>query len=351
MAFAQSQVTDFDFKFIFVRVTMKNFTYVRSTSVENALETSANNPQVMYIAGGTNLVDRLKVFLDRPEQLIDVSPLALKKIEATPEGLKIGALVTNTELADSPEVRRDYPLLSRAILAGASQQIRNMATVGGNLLQRTRCPYYYDTAFACNKRNPESGCPAVNGFNRMHAIFGASEHCVAVHPSDMCVALAALDAVVEVEGVGGKRRIPFVDFHRLPGNTPQRDSNLEPGELITSVILPPLPMAKSGVYLKIRDRASYSFALISVAAALEIAEGKIVGARLAMGGVAHKPWRLNKAEQFLVGKSAVRDTFQEAAEIATEDARSLAYNEFKVEMSKRAIRRALTVSAKGGGVV
>ena len=239
---------------------MKNFTYVRATSVEDAIQNSANSPQVMYIAGGTNLVDRLKVFLDRPEQLIDVSRLELNQIEATPEGLKIGALVTNTELADCPEVRRDYPLLSRAILAGASQQIRNMATVGGNLLQRTRCPYYYDTAFACNKRDPGSGCPAATGFNRMHAIFGASDQCVAVQPSDMCVALAALDAVVEVEGLEGKRQIALVDFHRLPGNTPQRDTNLEPGELITSVILPPLPMAKSGVYLKLRDRASYSFA-------------------------------------------------------------------------------------------
>ncbi len=330
---------------------MKNFAYVRANSVQEAVQSSANTPQVMYIAGGTNLVDRLKVFLDQPERLIDISHLALKQIEATPEGLKIGALVTNTELADCPEVRRDYPLLSRAILAGASQQIRNMATVGGNLRQRTRCPYYYDTAFVCNKRDPGSGCPAVTGFNRMHAIFGASDQCVAVHPSDMCVALAALDAVVEVAGLQGKRQIPLVDFHRLPGNTPQRDTNLEPGELITSVILPPLPMAKSGVYLKLRDRTSYSFALISVAAALELDQGKIVQARLAMGGVAHKPWRLEAVEQFLVGKPALVDIFQEAAEIALGGAQPLAYNGFKIEMSKRAIRRALTVSAQGGGVV
>ncbi len=330
---------------------MKNFAYARAISVQDAVQSSANTPQVMYIAGGTNLVDRLKVFLDQPERLIDISHLALKQIEATPEGLKIGALVTNTELADCPEVRRDYPLLSRAILAGASQQIRNMATVGGNLLQRTRCPYYYDAAFVCNKRDPGSGCPAVTGFNRMHAIFGASDQCVAVHPSDMCVALAALDAVVEVAGLQGKRQIPLVDFHRLPGNTPQRDTNLEPGELITSVILPPLPMAKSGVYLKLRDRTSYSFALISVAAALELDQGKIVQARLAMGGVAHKPWRLEAVEQFLVGKPALVDIFQEAAEIALGDAQPLAYNGFKIEMSKRAIRRALTVSAQGGGVI
>ena len=330
---------------------MKNFAYVRATSVEDAIQNSTHVPQAMYIAGGTNLVDRLKVFLDRPDRLVDISRLALKQIEATPEGLKIGALVTNTELADYPEVKQNYPLLSRAILAGASQQIRNMATVGGNLLQRTRCPYYYDTAFACNKRDPDSGCPAATGFNRMHAIFGASDRCVAVQPSDMCVALAALDAVVEVEGVRGKREIPLIDFHRLPGDTPHRDTNLEPGELITSVMLPPLPMAKSGVYLKLRDRASYSFALISVAAALEVDGGQITQARLAMGGVAHKPWRLQEVEQFLVGKPVVRDTFQEAGEIALRDARPLTYNAFKIEMSKRAIRRALAVSARGGGVV
>ena len=330
---------------------MKNFAYVRATSVEDAIRNSTYVPQAMYIAGGTNLVDRLKVFLDRPDRLVDISRLALKQIEATPEGLKIGALVTNTELADYPEVKQNYPLLSRAILAGASQQIRNMATVGGNLLQRTRCPYYYDTAFACNKRDPDSGCPAATGFNRMHAIFGANDRCVAVQPSDMCVALAALDAVVEVEGVRGKREIPLIDFHRLPGDTPHRDTNLEPGELITSVMLPPLPMAKSGVYLKLRDRASYSFALISVAAALEVDGGQITQARLAMGGVAHKPWRLQEVEQFLIGKPAVRDTFQEAGEIALRDARPLTYNAFKIEMSKRAIRRALAVSARGGGVV
>ena len=330
---------------------MKNFAYIGASSVEDAVQRASSNSEATYIAGGTNLVDRMKVFLDRPSQVIDVSRLALKSIELNEDGLKIGALVTNTELADCPEVRRDYPLLSRAILAGASQQIRNVATVGGNLLQRTRCPYYYDTAFACNKRDPGSGCPAATGFNRMHAIFGASDQCVAVHPSDMCVALAALDAIVEVEGLQGKREIPLVDFHRLPGNTPQIGANLEPGELIVSVVIPPLPMAKSGVYLKLRERASYSFALISVAAALEVSQGQIVQARLAMGGVAHKPWRLGPVEQFLVGQAAGADTFAQAAEIALQDAQPLAYNGFKIEMSKRAIRRALAVSAQGGGVV
>ncbi|WP_375469788.1 FAD binding domain-containing protein [uncultured Nostoc sp.] len=331
---------------------MNNFTYTRATSVKDAVERAANDQNAILIAGGTNLVDRLKVFLDEPSQLIDISRLEMKRIERTSEGgLSIGALVTNTAVADHPDVRRDYPILSRAILSGASQQIRNMATVGGNLLQRTRCPYYYDTAFPCNKRQPGSGCPAATGINRMHAILGASDQCVAVQPSDMCVPLAALDAVVVVEGPKGKRQIPLTDFHRLPGNTPQRDTNLEPGELITSVIVPPVPFAKSGVYLKLRDRTSYAFALVSVAAAVELAGEQIQNVRLAMGGVAHKPWRSKEAEKFLIGKSANTATFQQAAEIALQEAKPLTHNSFKVDLAKRAIRRALTVSAKGGGVV
>ena len=331
---------------------MKNFAYVRASSVKDAVERATNDRKAMFIAGGTNLVDRMKVFLDEPSQLLDVSRLAMTQIEGTKEGgLKIGALVTNTALANNADVRRNYPMLSRAILAGASQQIRNMATVGGNLMQRTRCPYYYDTAFACNKRQPGTGCPAVTGINRIHAILGASEQCVAVNPSDMSVALAALDAIVEVEGVRGKRQIPLVDFHRLPGNTPDRDTNLEPGELITAVILPPVSFAKSGVYLKLRDRASYAFALVSVAAALEVAGEQIKNARIALGGVAHKPWRATEAEEFLIGKTANKLTFEQAAEIALKDAKPLTYNGFKVKMSKRAIGRALAVSAKGGGVV
>ncbi|MEH2339103.1 FAD binding domain-containing protein [Nostoc sp.] len=330
---------------------MNNFTYTRATSVKDAVERAANDQNAILIAGGTNLVDRLKVFLDEPSQLIDISRLEMKRIERTSEGgLSLGALVTNTAVADHPDVRRDYPILSRAILSGASQQIRNMATVGGNLLQRTRCPYYYDTAFPCNKRQPGSGCPAATGINRMHAILGASDQCVAVQPSDMCVSLAALDAVVVVEGPNGKRQIPLTDFHRLPGNTPQRDTNLEPGELITSVIVPPVPFAKSGVYLKLRDRTSYTFALVSVAAAVDLASEQIQNVRLAMGGVAHKPWRSKEAEKFLIGKSANTATFQQAAEIALQEAKPLTYNSFKVDLAKRAIRRALTVSAKGGGV-
>ena len=331
---------------------MKNFTYIRANSFEDAISRATNDRQAMFIAGGTNLVDRLKVFLDEPSQLVDVSRLEMKQIERTNAGgLKIGALVTNTDLANHIEVRRNYPLLSRAILAGASQQIRNMATVGGNLMQRTRCPYYYDTAFPCNKRQPNTGCLATTGINRTHAILGASEQCVAVNPSDMSVALAAIDAVVEVQGVQGKREIPFIDFHRLPGNTPDRDTNLEPGELITAVILPPLSFSQSGVYLKLRDRASYAFALVSVATVLEVVGDKIKNARVALGGVAHKPWRAMSAEDFLIGKAANKSNFEQAAEIALKDAKPLAHNGFKVELSKRVIRRALAVSAQGGGLV
>ncbi|MGK7947937.1 MAG: xanthine dehydrogenase family protein subunit M [Xenococcaceae cyanobacterium] len=331
---------------------MKNFTYIRANSVEDAINRATSDRDAMFIAGGTNLVDRLKVFLDEPSQLVDVSRLAMKQIERTSAGgLRIGALVTNTDLANHIEVRRNYPLLSRAILAGASQQIRNMATVGGNLMQRTRCPYYYDTAFPCNKRQPNTGCPAATGINRTHAILGASESCIAVNPSDMSVALAALDATVEVRGRQGKREIPFVDFHRLPGDTPERDTNLEPGELITAVILPPLPWSKYGVYLKLRDRASYAFALVSVATALEVAGEQIKNARVALGGVAHKPWRAMEAEEFLIGKAANKSNFERAAAIALKDAKPLAHNGFKVELAKRAIRRALNVSAQGGGLV
>jgi xanthine dehydrogenase YagS FAD-binding subunit len=330
---------------------MKNFTYVRANSTQDAIQRATKEKTANFIAGGTNLVDRLKVFLDEPSQLIDISRLKLNQINRTDEGgLRIGSLVNNTAVADNPEIRDNYPLLSRAILSGASQQIRNMATVGGNLMQRTRCPYYYDTVFPCNKRQPGSGCPAATGINKMHAILGASEQCLAVNPSDMCVPLVALDAIVEVEGVQGRREIPFKEFHRLPGNTPQLDNNLASGEIITAVILPPISFAKSGVYLKLRDRASYAFALISVAAALEIQDGEIQQARMALGGVAHKPWRSPEAEEFLTGKTPETATFQQAAEIALQGAKPLKYNAFKVEMTKRAIRRALNVSAQGGGI-
>ncbi|OUL22294.1 xanthine dehydrogenase family protein subunit M [Nostoc sp. 106C] len=330
---------------------MKNFTYTRASSVKDAVQRASADRDALFIAGGTNLVDRLKVFLDEPSQLIDISRLEMKRIEKLANGgLRLGALVTNTAVADNADVRRDYPILARAILSGASQQIRNAATVGGNLLQRTRCPYYYDTAFPCNKRQPGQGCPAISGINRIHAILGASDQCVAVNPSDMSVALATLDAVVDVVGPQGKRQIPFTEFHRLPGNTPQRDTNLEVGELITAVILPPVPLAKSGVYLKLRDRTSYAFALVSVAAAIDLKGERIQDVRLALGGVAHKPWRSIEAEKFLIGKTAESTTFQQAAEIALKGATPLSDNAYKVDLAKRAIRRALTISAKGGGV-
>jgi xanthine dehydrogenase YagS FAD-binding subunit len=324
---------------------MNNFSYIRATSVPDAVQRGTNDQQAMFIAGGTNLIDRMKVFLDQPSQLIDISRIQMGQIETTAEGgLRIGALVSNTAVADHPDVRSKYPLLSRAILSGASQQIRNVASVGGNILQRTRCSYYYDPAFPCNKRQPGSGCPAAMGINRMHAILGASEQCVAVHPSDMCVALAALAAVVEVVGVQGKRQIPLTDFHRLPGNTPQRDTNLEAGELITAVVVPPLPFAKSGVYLKLRDRTSYAFALISVAVAVDLVGDRIQEARIALGGVAAKPWRPLEAERFLVGQTPGVEIFQQAAEIALQGAKPLAHNGFKVELAKRAIKRALMIS-------
>ncbi len=330
---------------------MNNFSYALAESPQAAIKQFAADPDAMFIAGGTNLVDRMKAFLDQPSQLIDISRLKLQRIEPTEAGgIRIGALATNTAVADHPQIRQDYPMLSRAILAGASQQIRNMASVGGNLLQRTRCPYYYDTALPCNKRQPGMGCAAQTGLNRMHALLGANDQCVAVHPSDMCVALAALEATVEVQGPAGQRQIPFTDFHRLPGDTPDQDTNLVPGELITAVVLPPLSYGKSGVYLKLRDRASYSFALISVATALNLKGDRIREARLAMGGIAHKPWRFLEVEKYLKGKTAQKSVFQQAADLAMQPAQPLSHNGFKVELTKRAIVRALTVSAKGGGI-
>src|SRR5207237_5675351 len=251
----------------------------------------ADNNNAKFLAGGTNLIDLMKMNVQSPTELVDINRLALKKIEQTPTGLRIGALASNTEVANNALVRANFPVLSEALHAGASPQLRNMATVGGNLMQRTRCYYFMDTAFPCNKRVPGSGCPAIPGFNRIHAVLGASDQCIATHPSDMCVALAALDAVIRVEGPNGAREIPIADFHRLPGDTPQIDTNLQPDELIVAVDLPSSPFANRSRYLKIRDRAQYAFALVSVAAALDIQQGRINAARLALGGVAHKPWR------------------------------------------------------------
>jgi xanthine dehydrogenase YagS FAD-binding subunit len=290
----------------------------------------------------------MKEDVERPSRLIDITRLPLKTVEETREGgLRIGALVPNSDLAYHPLVAQRYPLLASAILAGASAQLRNMASTGGNLLQRTRCHYFYDTATPCNKREPGSGCPAINGINRMHAILGASEACVATHPSDMCVALAALEAKVCVAGPEGERILGFADFHRLPGNTPHRDTNLSPGEIVTAVELPGQGFAANYTYLKIRDRLSYAFALVSVAAALEFKDKIIKQARLALGGVAHKPWRDKGAEAALHGRTATQTTFAEAADVVLRDAKGLAHNTFKIELARRCIIRALMQAAQG----
>ncbi|GAB6390559.1 FAD binding domain-containing protein [Stutzerimonas marianensis] len=325
---------------------MNPFSYARPSSVDEAI--GQFRPDSRYIAGGTNLLDLMKENVTRPTQLIDITRLPLADVEETAEGgLRIGALVSNADLAWHPLVEARYPLLSQAILAGASPQLRNMATTGGNLLQRTRCYYFYDATTPCNKREPGSGCSARDGLNRIHAILGHSEACIAVHPSDMCVALAALEAVVHVRGPQGERRIAFADFHRLPGDAPERDNCLVDGELITAIELPPQGFAAHSSYLKVRDRASYAFALVSVAAALDIDGGVIRSARLAMGGVAHKPWRKAEAEAALVGKPADETAFTAAADILLEGASGFEHNAFKIELGRRAIVRALTDAAKG----
>lgn len=325
---------------------MTPFSYQRPERIDQAI--ALHGPQSRYIAGGTNLLDLMKENVTRPNQLIDITRLPLHDIEETAEGgLRIGALVSNSDLAWHPLVERRYPLLAQAILAGASPQLRNMATTGGNLLQRTRCYYFYDAQTPCNKREPGSGCPARDGLNRMHAILGASEACVAVHPSDLCVALAALGAQVHTQGPQGKRRIDFADFHRLPDDEPWRDNNLDERELVTAVELPPQGYAGHCAYLKLRDRASYAFALVSVAAALDLDGERIRGARIALGGVAHKPWRLVEAEQLLGGRRAEPAAFAEAAERLLQGAQPLAGNAFKIELARRAIVRALGEAAGG----
>ncbi len=325
---------------------MNRFSYTRASDVGMAVSEIAKDGAAKFIAGGTNLIDLMKESVARPSRLIDITRLPLNKIENTTDGgLRIGALVTNTEVAYDEQIEKRYPLLSKAILAGASPQLRNMATTGGNLMQRTRCYYFYDIATPCNKRDPGTACSAIKGFNRIHAILGASEHCIATHPSDMCVALAALDAVVHVTGKNGERMIPFAEFHRLPGDTPELDTNLMADEIITSVELPAKGFAENHSYLKVRDRASYAFALVSVAVALEMNGGRITEARLAVGGVAHKPWRAIEAEAMLNGKSLAIEIFQRAAEVALRDAQGYEYNTFKIELAKRAIVRALKQAA------
>lgn len=327
---------------------MINFSYTRARDVADAVRQIAADPTAQFIAGGTNLIDLMKENVARPSRLIDITRLPLDKVEKTPDGgLRIGALVANSNLAYHPEIEARYPLLASAILAGASQQLRNMASTGGNLLQRTRCCYFYDTTTPCNKRAPGSGCSALGGINRMHAILGTSEHCIATHPSDMCVALAALEARVLVAGTGGERTIAFADFHRLPGDTPQIDTALRPDEIITAIELPPKGFAGNYTYLKIRDRLSYAFALVSVAIGLDMANGTIKEARLALGGVAHKPWRNRDVEAQLEGAPPTPESFRRAADTMLRDARGFGHNDFKIELARRSITRALTQAARG----
>jgi xanthine dehydrogenase YagS FAD-binding subunit len=321
---------------------MNDVGYERATSVADAIRRAAQ-PGAAFVAGGTNLIDLMKGDAAAPTVLIDINRLPLGTVSTRPEGgIRIGALVRNSDLANHPLVREGYPLLSQALVAGASPQLRNMASVGGNLLQRTRCYYFYDTAFAaCNKRAPGSGCAARDGYNRIHAVLGASDACVATNPSDMSVALAALRAEVVVRGPNGDRRLAIGDFHRLPGDTPQRDSNLEPGELIVAVDLPASPFAARSYYLKVRDRASYAFALVSVAAALDVRDGVVSDAALALGGVAHRPWRLASAEAALIGRPLDDDSIRAASDRLLAGARPLKDNAFKVELARRSIARAL----------
>jgi xanthine dehydrogenase YagS FAD-binding subunit len=326
---------------------MINFEYARASDVADAVRQIAADPKAKFIAGGTNLIDLMKEDVERPTRLVDISRLPLRNVEETTDGgLRIGALVPNSDLAYHPLIEARYPLLSSAILAGASQQLRNMASTGGNLLQRTRCFYFYDTATPCNKREPGSGCSAIAGINRICGILGTSEACIATHPSDMCVALAALEAKVHVAGPAGERVIAFADFHRLPGNTPQLDTNLHPNEIVTAIELPAQGFARNYSYLKIRDRLSYAFALVSVAAAFELEGDTIRQARLALGGVAHKPWRDMAAEAALRGQAANHATFRHAADLLLRDAKGYAHNAFKIDLARRAIVRTLAQAAQ-----
>ena len=321
---------------------MKPYHYEQARDVPGAVAALAEQPNAKYLAGGTNLVDLMKLEIMTPDVLVDVRRLTSDRIEETEDGgVRIGAAVTNSDLAADRTIRSRYPVLSQALLSGASGQLRNLATTGGNLLQRTRCVYFYDTTTPCNKREPGSGCPAIEGHNKDHAILGASEHCVATHPSDMAVAMTALEAFVNVHGPDGERRIPIEDLHRLPGDEPERDTTLEHGELITAVDLPPLDFAYNSKYRKVRERASYAFALVSVAAALDVEDGVVRDVRLALGGVAHKPWRATKAEEVLRGEPAGEENFRAAAEIELEDARPLRENAFKVPLARNVITRTL----------
>lgn len=330
---------------------MRPFQYTKVNNADAAVQTVSANANSQFLAGGTNLIDLMKEDVARPVELVDITRLNLTQISTLAESgnLSIGALAKNSDTANHPLVRQNYPLLTQAILAGASGQIRNMATNGGNLNQRTRCSYFYDTAMPCNKREPGMGCGAIEGINRYHAIFGWSEQCVAVYPSDMAIALAALDAIVQVQRTDGtSRSIAFADYHRLPENNPEKDNTLEQGELITAIELPKNNFADKSYYLKVRDRSSYAFALVSVATALEMDGDQIKQARVAMGGVAHKPWRALEAERYLQGKTATEANFQAAAAAEMGNAKPLEHNAFKVELGKRMIVRAMMQAMNSG---
>lgn len=330
---------------------MRPFKYSRTTDTAAAVATLSGNPKAQLLAGGTNILDLMKEDVERPDELVDISHLLNANAAPVAMNLAKTAVIINgfgknTATANHTLIKQNFPVLSQAILAGASQQIRNMASNGGNLNQRTRCPYFYEVSMPCNKREPGTGCGALQGVNRMHAIFGWSEQCVAVHPSDMCVALAALDATVNVQGLNGKKRsIPFIDYHRLPGDNPQKDNTLEHGELVTSISVPLNNFSNHSYYLKVRDRASYAFALVSVAALLELDGNTIRKVSIALGGVAHKPWRAFAAENFLAGKAATEANFKAAAALEMQSAKPLGENEFKVELGSRAITRALMQAA------
>ena len=321
---------------------MTPFEYERAMDASAAVARVSALPNAVFLGGGTNLVDHMRLGVARPELVVDVTRLPLARIEPLPDGgVRIGAGVRNSDLAADRTIRSRYPVLSQALLAGASGQLRNLATTAGNLLQRTRCPYFQDVTVPCNKRKPGSGCSAIEGHNRDHAILGASTQCIAVHPSDMAVALAALDATVLVLGRQGERRIPVIDFHRLPGDAPQRDTVLEHGELITAIELPALTVAARSAYYKVRDRASYAFALVSVAAALEVRNGHVQDVRIAFGGIAHKPWRALRAEGIVRGAPATEETYRRAAEAELTDARALQRNAFKIPLARNTLRMVL----------
>ena len=326
---------------------MNCFSYARPADIAEAVREGAGE-NVRFLAGGTNLIDLMKENVERPTRLVDVNRLPLNKIEEIEGGgLRLGALVTNADTAYDSRVEQRYPLLASAILAGASPQLRNAATNGGNLNQRTRCYYFYDTATACNKREPGSGCGAIGGVNRIHAILGASDMCIATHPSDMCVALAALNAQIRVTGRDGDRVIAIADYHRLPGDEPWRDNTLQPGELVTAIDLPADNFTTNYTYLKLRDRLSYAFALVSVAVAMRLDAGRVAEVRIALGGVAHKPWRVPAAENALVGQMPSHSVFLAAAQVLTQGAVGQGENDFKIDLARRAISRALTQAADG----